>query len=557
MTHQPDPARASEGVEAQRHKPQRDDAQQHAPERLGQQPEESAPEALDLRRVVVDAGLLIGGRLILFYGKGSLRRVFGRYHYFLIVGTGEQARELAALVERAEPLGLRLVGFVHPSQAHGESPAGLKGTYPVMPLEQVPYILHNHVVDEVLVAVEKQDLDRIEPLLQHCESEGVKTRVHLNFLQSTNSRVYLEPLNEIPMLTFATTPQDQMQLLAKRTVDIALALALLIGGLVLLGPIGQSLPFFVAAGVAALPQMIWLTGGQGTKNSLSFHNGYLVDNFRFENPGSYLDFASYWWLNLGLVGPLVILAAILGRRADRKLLVAVMAIFVFGNIVTLGVDVGGHNHKVFNLWETLANVFAAYALVCVARLLWRGLPVHNRRLGTVLGRGIAVAVVPAALVVLLLSGLLDFMTLKNDPRYAVFGDQPAIDWIEHHTSRESVFLTAYGDVYTLPTLAGRSVYLGGFSIWAADLGYDTTSREHRIASIYSAPDRATACERLLGTGVDYIQVGDSETQPDRFPQRNPDLFPGSFVGAFTDGHISYYDVKASCRTATIRATSGP
>jgi len=176
----------------------------------------------------VDAGLLIAGRLILFYGKGSLRRVFGRYHYFLIVGTGEQARELAALVERAEPLGLRLVGFVHPSQTHGESPAGLKGTYPVMALEQVPYILHNHVVDEVLVAVEKQDLDRIEPLLQHCESEGVKTRVHLNFLQSTNARVYLEPLNEIPMLTFASTPQDQMQLLAKRTVDIVLALALLI-----------------------------------------------------------------------------------------------------------------------------------------------------------------------------------------------------------------------------------------------------------------------------------------------------------------------------------------
>jgi hypothetical protein len=336
------------------------------------------------------------------------------------------------------------------------------------------------------------------------------------------------------------------------------ALALLIGGLVLLGPVRESLPFFAAAGVTGLPQMIWLTGGQGTTNSLSFHNGYLVDNFRFDNPGSYLDFASYWWLNLGLVGPLVILAAVLGRRTDCKLLVAVMAIFVFGNLVVLGVDVGGHNHKVFNLWETLANVFAAYALVYVARLLWRGLPVNNRRLGTLLGRGIAVAVVPAALVVLVLSGLLDFMTLKNDPRYAVFGDsQPAIAWIEHHTSRDSVFLTAYGDVYTTPTLAGRSVYLGGFSIWAADLGYDTTSREHRIASIYSAPDRATACERLRGTGVDYIQVGDSETQADRFPQRNPRLFPGDFVRAYTDNHVSYYDVKASCSTGGIKVTSGP
>jgi hypothetical protein len=131
------------------------------------------------------------------------------------------------------------------------------------------------------------------------------------------------------------------------------AMVLLLGGLVLLGPIRRSLPFFAAASALALPQIIWLTGGVGTKDSLGFHNGYLVENFRFQNPESYLDFASYWWLNLGLIGPLVILAAAVGRNTDRTLLVAVMAIFVFGNLVRLGVDVGGHNHKVFNLSKLL------------------------------------------------------------------------------------------------------------------------------------------------------------------------------------------------------------
>ncbi len=304
--------------------------------------------------------------------------------------------------------------------------------------------------------------------------------------------------------------------------------------------------------------MIWLTGGLGTKNSLSFHDGYLVENFRFSDPGSYLDFAGYWWLNLGLVGPLVILAAIVGRRADRKLLVAVMAIFAFGNVVAFGLDLGGHNHKVFNLWEILVNLFAAYALVCTARVLWRGLPVRSRRLGALTGRGIAVAVVPAACVVLVLSGLLDFMTLKNDPRFGVFGDsQPAISWIEGNTSRDSVFLTAYGDVYTVPTLAGRYVYLGGFSAWPTGMGYDNVSRERRIASIYAAPDRAAACERMRGTGVDYIQVGDGETRADRFPQRNPDLFPGDFVRVYSDARVSYYDVSASCGTGTVTTTGGP
>ncbi|HEX4102213.1 MAG TPA: hypothetical protein VHY21_17005 [Pseudonocardiaceae bacterium] len=336
------------------------------------------------------------------------------------------------------------------------------------------------------------------------------------------------------------------------------ALLLLIGGLVLLGPVRESLPFFIAAGVLALPQIIWLNGGLGTKNSLTFHNGYLVENFRFQNPASYLDFVSYWWLNLGLAGPLVILAAVVGRRADHKLLVAVMAIFVFGNIVVLGTDVGGHDHKVFNLWKVLINLFAAYSLVCTARALWRGLPLRSRRRGTLTGRGIAVAVIPATCLFLVLSGLLDFMTVKNDPRYAVFGDaQPAISWIEHHTSRNSVFLTAYGDVYTIPTLAGRPVYLGGFSYWAESMGYDNVSREHRIASIYDAPDQAAVCTRLRGTGIAYIQVSDGETRADRFPQRNPHLFPGGFVRVYSDAHVSYYDVGKSCRTSTVTATNGP
>ncbi|MGH3781265.1 MAG: hypothetical protein ACRDRO_11745 [Pseudonocardiaceae bacterium] len=336
-----------------------------------------------------------------------------------------------------------------------------------------------------------------------------------------------------------------------------MALLLLIGGLVLLGPVRESLPFLATACVAALPQLIWLNGGLGTKGVLSFHNGYLIENFRFQNPGSYLDFASYWWFNLGLVGPLVILAAIIGRRADRKLLVAIMVIFAFGNVVAFGPDVGGHGHKVFNLWEVLVNLFAAYALVCVAHALWRGVPVGSRQLGVLAGRCIAVAIIPAACVVLVLSGLLDFMTIKNDTQFAVFGDsQPAINWIEDNTSRDSVFLTAYDDVYTIPTLAGRSVYFGGFSGWSDGMGYDIMSRERRIASIYSAPDQVAACERMRGTGVDYIQVGDGETKPDRFPQRNPHLFPGNFVRVYSDSHFSYYDARASCKTGTITAGRG-
>lgn len=175
----------------------------------------------------VDVLLLIAGRLVLFYSKGSLRRLLGRYHYVLIVGTGAEAMELAHLVEDAEPLGLRLVGFVHSGGGVLPQPQGLQREYSSMPLDRVPEILRNHVVDEVMIAVDKQDLDRIEPVIIHCEREGVKTRIHLNFLQATNSKVYLEHLSHVPLLTFANVPQDEMQLLAKRIVDFAMSAIIL------------------------------------------------------------------------------------------------------------------------------------------------------------------------------------------------------------------------------------------------------------------------------------------------------------------------------------------
>jgi exopolysaccharide biosynthesis polyprenyl glycosylphosphotransferase len=182
---------------------------------------------------VVDAVLVISGRLFLFYNKASLRRLLGKYHYFLIIGTGREALELAQLIERAESLGLRLIGFVHPSAANAVVPPGLARRYPLHSLAEVTGILHNHVVDEVLVAVEKQHLDRLEPLLRECEREGVKTRIHLSFLPATTSKVSLDHIEHVPLLTLSTTPQDEMQLFAKRVLDTMLAAA----AVVVLSPI--------------------------------------------------------------------------------------------------------------------------------------------------------------------------------------------------------------------------------------------------------------------------------------------------------------------------------
>jgi exopolysaccharide biosynthesis polyprenyl glycosylphosphotransferase len=93
------------------------------------------------------------------------------------------------------------------------------------------------VIDEVLFAVGRDELERMEDLLLRCEEEGVRTRVQLQIFPHLSSQVFLEHLGPVPLLTFSTTPENELHLLVKRVVDFlaaALLLVLLLPVLVLL-----------------------------------------------------------------------------------------------------------------------------------------------------------------------------------------------------------------------------------------------------------------------------------------------------------------------------------
>lgn len=329
----------------------------------------------------------------------------------------------------------------------------------------------------------------------------------------------------------------------------AAALLFCLAALTLFGRLRESLPFLAVASAIAIPQMVWLNGGLNG-GAVHEHVGYLVNNFRFDKPHSYWDFLDYWWLNLGLFLPLMVLGAVLAPKEDRKLFLAIMSVFVFGNFVALGRDLGGHNHKVFNLWEILMTVFVAFAFGRAFIFVRDDLKIGRLRATR---RHMQIALAPMAAAVfflLVLSGIVDFMTLKNDPRFEVFGDRTApIDWIRDNTPQKALFLTTNGAVYDTPTLAGRMVFFGGFEPWSGDKGHDVNPRLATIAKIYGAANKAEACQLLTANGIDYVQLGPSERGKKEIPV-NEALFSGEFETAYThtlgDGQISYYDVETSC-----------
>ena len=160
-------------------------------------------------------------------------RSLGNERHVLIVGLGERAERLGRNLENYRQHGLRILGFLDPDDLHGEPVRLSTETYPVLPISELRNLLNRHVIDEIHFAVESNRLPALEEIFLLCDEEGVCSRLAVDFFPHVNSELALERLGQTPMLTFSAAPDDEVLLLAKRVIDIALSLV----GIVLLSPV--------------------------------------------------------------------------------------------------------------------------------------------------------------------------------------------------------------------------------------------------------------------------------------------------------------------------------
>lgn len=170
---------------------------------------------------VINFIFLSGFRYFTKSGASHFKRILAGERRVLIVGTEERAGEVAQVLETAQQWGYKLVGVVQ------ESPQATLDErlrrYPLIPLDLVPKVLNDHVIDEVIFAVSKEALARLEEVFLLCEEDGIKTRVMLSFFPHVTSKIYLEALKGLPLLTFSTTPENDYLLFIKSTIDLLLA----------------------------------------------------------------------------------------------------------------------------------------------------------------------------------------------------------------------------------------------------------------------------------------------------------------------------------------------
>ena len=170
------------------------------------------------------AGLLGLARGIVT-GRGRRHRqpVPGRRN-ILIVGSGDKAKEMGRLVARYSDWGLRILGYIVPDSEDMVSP----GVTVLGTISDIPRIVEENVVDEIIfVGSKPSDLDSLDEILAICKEQGIRTRVAIDLFPAKVSNVSMEFLENVPILTFSTTPDHAFSLLVKRVMDIALSSILL------------------------------------------------------------------------------------------------------------------------------------------------------------------------------------------------------------------------------------------------------------------------------------------------------------------------------------------
>ncbi len=187
---------------------------------------------LDLSRPLIalfgiyQALMLVAARLLVLVHTKRKRLHFSSKHSrnIVIVGTSSKARKMGALVSRYSDWGLRILGYVDVKESEKIQPEGdILGS-----VADLPEIIENNVVDEIIFVGDRPSLDVLDKVLELCSEQGIRTRVAADFFPAKVTNLSMEFVENVPVITFSSAPEHAPSLLIKRILDILISAFMLL-----------------------------------------------------------------------------------------------------------------------------------------------------------------------------------------------------------------------------------------------------------------------------------------------------------------------------------------
>ncbi len=160
------------------------------------------------------------GRLLGLVALQLARRHGRNTRNVLVVGSGPRSLRVRNLVDDHPEWGIRIIGFVDDS----ETPVAeeLEGDK-IYKVAELPALLQNLVIDEVIVAYPRTMLVSVTEIVKLCSQIGIPVTVLSDLFGDELPPPRVAQLDTIPALSFAPVHHSTWKLAVKRTIDIAIA----------------------------------------------------------------------------------------------------------------------------------------------------------------------------------------------------------------------------------------------------------------------------------------------------------------------------------------------
>jgi exopolysaccharide biosynthesis polyprenyl glycosylphosphotransferase len=153
----------------------------------------------------------------------------------VIIGPHSRSREMGGLISHYSDWGLRILGYIDldvpPVISQPQDSLGS--------LADLDRIIDNNIIDEIIYVPDRPNLDGFEKILEPCNELGIRVRVAADFFPAKVTKVSMEFLEKVPVLSFSSAPEHAPSLFLKRVFDIIISATLLI----------LLLPFMIAIGI--------------------------------------------------------------------------------------------------------------------------------------------------------------------------------------------------------------------------------------------------------------------------------------------------------------------
>ena len=231
---------------------------------------------------------------------------------------------------------------------------------------------------------------------------------------------------------------------------------------------------------------------------------------------------------LALSGALLILAAVYFVTAKgtlKYMLLAFAAPLVFAFTMSLTPDVTV-NHK----YVMLAFILIGIPVAALVAALLKSSRITRFIAGLVL------------LVLLTATGIYECRIVRNiDLDHLDFKEDDKLTcWIRENSDSKDIWLTDMISIHEA-VMGGAMLYYGWpYYAWSA--GYDTVSREEKVAEMFSTPDEERLKELVSAEGISFIMVDAGLREMEHYNFRE-DVIAAAYPLVFQNGDISIYKAE--------------